>query len=239
MLLYGVAVGVFCSAHDILASFLWPNAVLISHYGFVVMTFTTFAFLVGDILRNYRQLMLERSRAEIYREVSMHDPLTQVFNRNVLPLIRRELSGPFAALILDLDDFKSINDNYGHYAGDLVLLNVVSILNGVLRKGDYIVRTGGDEFLAILPDCPPERVDSIVKNLYSAIRVTRIDLSASETRGEEGGTMGGREGVCVEYGASIGAAHYSASHSPTEEEFQELVNRADRQLYQEKRKRLP
>jgi len=237
LLLSGVGVGTLCSLHDVLASFFWPNAVLISHYGFIVLTFTTFVFVVNDILQNYKQLMFEKNRAESYREASMHDPLTRVFNRNVLPLIRRELSGPFAAVILDLDDFKSINDEYGHFIGDLVLLDAAAILNRVLRRDDYVIRTGGDEFLAILPDCPKERVDSIVSKLNEHISRARIELLGNTMDGKSAQVFTKKDAVVL-YSASVGVAYYPESTPPTEAQFQELINQADYELYSEKRRRL-
>ncbi len=235
LILYGVGVAILFALYDILSPFFWPDSILVSHFGFTVFTLSTLAYLVTDILQNYRQLVLEKTRAEIYREASMHDPLTQVFNRSVLSLVRSEISGSFAAVALDLDDFKAINDEYGHYAGDLVLLNAASILNAVFRRNDYVIRTGGDEFLAILPDCPRERAENIVRNLEERMSLARVVVS-----GAPGGEAEERalvpEGTVITYSASIGFAYHPGA-APTEKQFQGIINEADYQLYSRKRRR--
>ena len=86
------------------------------------------------------------------------DPLTGLANRRHLDVLERELSQarrsgrPLAALMADIDHFKSINDAYGHAMGDKVLKQVAQILRDACRKEDIVARYGGEEFLVILPD---------------------------------------------------------------------------------------
>ena len=89
-----------------------------------------------------------------------HDPLTGVLNRRNListtsKLIdlcaRKEL--PITTIMLDIDHFKDINDQYGHLVGDYVLVQVARVLTKRFRNDDYICRYGGEEFVVILPEC--------------------------------------------------------------------------------------
>ncbi len=89
--------------------------------------------------------------------MAAHDPLTRLPNRHRL---REELDRlladgprPLAVLYLDLDGFKAINDRHGHALGDQVLRETAAGLRQALRHGDFIARVGGDEFVALLPDC--------------------------------------------------------------------------------------
>lgn len=91
-----------------------------------------------------------------------HDPLTRCFNRasgeeifNLQFSIAARNGTPLTAVFIDLDHFKSINDNYGHDAGDRVLTAAVDAIRKTLRSGDALVRWGGEEFLMVLPntDC--------------------------------------------------------------------------------------
>lgn len=89
--------------------------------------------------------------------MAAHDPLTRLPNRHRL---REELdrlladgTRPLAVLYLDLDGFKAINDRHGHALGDQVLRETAAGLRQALRHGDFIARVGGDEFVALLPDC--------------------------------------------------------------------------------------
>jgi two-component system cell cycle response regulator len=68
-------------------------------------------------------------------------------------------------VLLDLDEFKHINDTYGHPAGDLVLQEFAAALNRAVRGGDLAVRMGGDEFLLILPECNHEQLRLVLNRL--------------------------------------------------------------------------
>ncbi len=94
------------------------------------------------------------------REQATHDDLTKVLNRGtILQIVQREIAhvarkGESAAIILaDLDNFKNINDTYGHPVGDVVLREASSRLGGRMRSYDAIGRYGGEEFLMVLPGC--------------------------------------------------------------------------------------
>ena len=92
-----------------------------------------------------------------------HDPLTRCFNRasgeemfNLQFSVAERNGSPLTAVFADIDNFKSVNDSYGHDAGDRVLITAVDAIRSALRGGDALVRWGGEEFLVILPntDCP-------------------------------------------------------------------------------------
>ena len=74
-----------------------------------------------------------------------------------------------ALLLIDLDHFKLINDQFGHAAGDTVLIAVARRLRDTLRENDMIVRWGGEEFLVFVPEAPADRLDEIVLRIMHAI----------------------------------------------------------------------
>jgi two-component system, cell cycle response regulator len=97
---------------------------------------------------------------EALREQATHDGLTGLLNRSsILETLDDELSRatreghPISVLMVDLDRFKSINDNYGHLAGDAVLCEAASRLKSASRRYDSVGRYGGEEFLIVLPGC--------------------------------------------------------------------------------------
>jgi diguanylate cyclase (GGDEF)-like protein len=119
---------------------------------------------------------LERSR-EAYRFLSRHDPLTGVGNYRQLhqsltgELARHARSDRrFALILLDLDDFKGINDSFGHLAGDRILCNVAEVLRESIRPGDTITRHGGDEFSVIAPETSPAEASSLALRLEEAVQ---------------------------------------------------------------------
>jgi diguanylate cyclase (GGDEF)-like protein len=112
------------------------------------------------IKRLRRQLAEKQHHAMLLRDLAMVDALTGLYNRRfaeqrlTAEVARSARKGhPLTVVLMDLDDFKYINDTYGHPAGDVVLQEFAAALNRVIRSGDLAVRMGGDEFLLILPEC--------------------------------------------------------------------------------------
>ncbi len=110
-----------------------------------------------------------------------HDPLTQLPNRHVFETtLQQELAracrfnNPLSLCILDLDDFKAINDTYGHPCGDQVLRDVAKTLRHTLRQTDIPARIGGEEFAIILPETGLLGSQRLLHRVQSAIRELRI-----------------------------------------------------------------
>src|SRR5579863_9271315 len=124
------------------------------------------------IKRLRRQLAEKQHHSMILRELAMVDALTGLYNRRfaeqrlVAEVARSARKGhPLTVVLLDLDEFKHINDTYGHPAGDLVLQEFAAALNRAVRGGDLAVRMEGDEFLLILPECNHEQLQIVLKRL--------------------------------------------------------------------------
>ncbi|PYU26525.1 MAG: hypothetical protein DMG30_01965 [Acidobacteria bacterium] len=119
---------------------------------------------------------VETLAQEVYR-MALLDPLTGLFNRRYIEqrledeIKRSERHGRALSVILfDLDEFKQVNDTYGHGAGDGLLKAFAERLSKATRGSDAAARYGGDEFLVVLPECKPENVQAVLKRL-EGIRV--------------------------------------------------------------------
>ena len=134
----------------------------------------------GEPLHRLVQLqdISERKRFEgQLRYLADHDPLTGLFNRRrfaqelerELASARRYGSGG-ALLVIDLDNFKYMNDSAGHAAGDELIRVVASVLRKKLRSTDYLARLGGDEFAVLLPHASPDDATAVAKGLIEVIR---------------------------------------------------------------------
>ena len=156
-----------------------------------------------------------RTRLE---EDSIRDPLTKLYNRRFMAeSLHREMrraqrdDAPLSLILLDLDRFKRINDEYGHDVGDQVLLRVAEKLTQSVREGDLVYRYGGEEFVIVLPGAGLDVSRERAQETCRGIRALRID------------TENGPLHVTV----SAGVATYP-EHGATEDE---LILQADRALY--------
>jgi diguanylate cyclase (GGDEF)-like protein len=185
ILLFGILVASVTSAFDIVSMTTHPDRPFTSHFGIVVLTLAAGTFVIIDMLGHYRLLVAERRRSHVFLQASIRDQLTGAYNRRVFPLVARELDSPYSVIVLDLDDFKRINDTYGHVAGDETLRRTASVMQNKLRSDDFVVRTGGDEFLAILPNCPAEQAMVLARRILDELsgaappQPGRIAISAS------------------------------------------------------------
>jgi diguanylate cyclase (GGDEF)-like protein len=103
-----------------------------------------------------RELEEQRVQGEVFRRLAMFDPLTGLYNRRGHALI---------VVLLDLNDFKEINDKHGHQAGDLVLKEFAKRLASSTRGSDVAARWGGDEFMMLLVDCEVEQLSRVLVRL--------------------------------------------------------------------------
>ena len=166
----------------------------------------------------------ERKRVEeMFRYQAVHDALTGLPNRVLLqdrlqqciPIARRHRL-PFAVLVLDLDDFKAVNDSFGHHAGDRLLQEVSARWERHLRASDTLARVGGDEFVALLPETDEAGAAHVVQMLHNALVACRS------------------EGNHVAIRVSIGTALYPRDGGDAET----LLKHADSAMYREKRTKL-
>lgn len=143
-----------------------------------------------------RQLALANSKL---KELSLHDPLTKLYNRRYVYEHIDNLSDNFTKAkleaffnrqcrdmsinnnvigiyLLDIDHFKRVNDTYGHAAGDEVLIQLSNILKSLVRSDDYIIRWGGEEFLILLNETKIEYLELFSSKVLSKVEKTSIEL---------------------------------------------------------------
>lgn len=112
--------------------------------------------------RAYNELLKKvNARTEHLRHEAETDALTNVLNRGSYDKILDDQTGDYALVLIDVDHFKEINDEYGHEVGDEVLKRVASIIDHSFRSSDYVCRIGGDEFAVILPKATSANKDAI------------------------------------------------------------------------------
>ncbi len=122
-------------------------------------------------------------------ELAVRDPLTGVYNRRKFEEVldseivraERQQQG-FSIIMADLDDFKSINDTYGHPVGDIALKKLTLLLDSSLRKGDLLARMGGDEFAVILPATTAASALQVAKKLHHTLAGEDLELPVGKVK---------------------------------------------------------
>ena len=154
-----------------------------------------------------------------------HDELTGLVNRREFELRLGEEIGeradaePAAALFIDLDRFKAVNDSLGHAAGDVLLKNIASILLGRARAHDTVARIGGDEFAVLLRGCDPRAAERIAASICDRVARHRIETGNAEAA----------HGLSI--GASIGIVAIDATFATVKD----VLMAADEACYEAKR----
>lgn len=155
------------------------------------------------------------------RKLSMYDALTGLLNRRAMEealhaQVRssRRRREPFAVMMLDLDYFKRINDDFGHGVGDLALQHVSKLLRGALRDIDSLARFGGEEFVVLMPGANLFEAEAVAERLRMLLAATPMNNSSNQ----------------VALSISIGVAEWLS----VEDDSSQLLLRADAALFQAK-----
>ncbi len=182
---------------------------------------TMLIFLLGGYL-TYEKTLINRLRIDLaegqshsalWRDLALVDSLTGLFNRRFAErqmkaeMARAQRKGyQLTVVLFDLNDFKEINDQHGHAAGDIALKAFADRLTGACRQGDLAVRLGGDEFMLLLPECDATQVHLLLD---------RMEQISAE--------IGGK---AIPVTFAVGWADFKKGQRP-----QELLDEADRALY--------
>ncbi|GAA1528581.1 diguanylate cyclase (GGDEF)-like protein [Microbacterium ginsengiterrae] len=167
-----------------------------------------------DFGRALRGALDARAQAEL-ADLALQDPLTGLHNRRFLEGLLGGMEGEEAArltvIFFDIDEFKSINDVYGHSAGDLVLSVIAERLQSAVRSGDAVVRLGGDEFVIACPETEVAEAEQIATRALQAIgHPIEIHGESIIVRASAGVVSGGAGGDIL---TSADAAMYRAKHA--------------------------
>lgn len=176
---------------------------------------------MSDEVRKANLVITElHQKVKVLEETSNLDSLTKVFNRRALSSYLQEIcsnkntSHALHIMMLDIDNFKTINDKYGHIAGDKILIFISNILRKTLRDGDKIFRYGGEEFTVIINRNSDEQCELIANRLLHLISSNNLIY------------MGQKISVT----ASIGVTKLYEKDTPDS-----LLSRADKALYVSKK----
>ncbi|GAU77977.1 GGDEF domain-containing protein [Fusibacter sp. 3D3] len=187
---------------------------------FTYEAYNLFGLIVISIfvLQTQGSALTSLTAKELNQRLSV-DKMTNAFNRNFfdevveLNLIRKK---PFSILFIDLDDFKLVNDAYGHVIGDALLIDFVAIIKSLLRRENRVFRYGGDEFCIIFDNM--EQAESVRKRLEAFVFMFQDEKSE---------TM-------IYYHISLGLYDYTADSDIT---YNELIHQVDQNMYDDKRRK--
>lgn len=152
-----------------------------------------------EVFSDNRVVLETKTKIAELEKLALIDPLTKIGNRRYAEIqLQRSLSElnrygwPFAVFFMDIDHFKTINDTHGHDAGDRVLRTVAKTIVKSMRPSDILGRWGGEEFLAIIPNCGPSEIGLVGNKMRALVEQTytwnelnplRVTLSVGGTNG--------------------------------------------------------
>lgn len=191
--------------------------------GLLWLLFTAMLFISWRVIVGMVRNMLTMQRSLKWR--AWYDTLTRLYNRGAFferaRLAAKECEAqqqPFSVIQLDLDHFKSINDRFGHQAGDKVLTWAAGMLSRTLRAEDVAGRVGGEEFCIILPGTPPEGARLVAERIRQRINSQEILVRPDTT---------------IRISVSVGV---SEAMRDGDYDFEHLQSIADHRLYQAKQR---
>lgn len=196
---------------DVLFSMTGSSDVLMLFFPMLLVGYIS-TMLTSDIQSGFNIL---KSESEI-------DELTKLFNYRTFNSVSKKLlnqarrhNWKVSVLMIDADNLKQTNDDYGHEAGNILLINIAQCLVSVLRDGDIPARYGGDEFVVFLTDCDQKEAAKVSQRIIDEFNCTKIRHKAKH----------------IKLSASIGIASYP-EHGDT---IEVLLNNADKAMYSSKR----
>lgn len=168
----GIALGSVAALSSLSADA--PGSLLLADFG---LRFLVYASVSAAAARAYRSIGLERAKAHT-------DTLTGIANRRALldgleRMLQDRRRRPVAVLLLDVDDFKTINDQRGHAEGDAALRSVAHALRSSIREGDLAARLGGDEFVVALGNADLPTARKVAERIRSSFHQLRPGLTLS------------------------------------------------------------
>ena len=169
--------------------------------------------ILDEVTKRYDEIFeLKEKLLEEANYKSTHDLLTNLYNRNYFEKKVKELMNkniPFSIVFIDLDNFKYVNDTFGHDKGDEILISTAEILRKNLKGKDLIARFGGDEFVAAVIECDKNCAKAMFEKIQEEINYFFKEFNVT---------------------ASIGIASF-----PEIKEYDKLIKEADKKMYKSKR----
>ncbi len=180
-------------------------------------------WVLGCLIDTTRKAIRLQTRAVAMRKLTMTDELTGLYNRRgFLAMARQQLrlgarnGRSMSLFVVDVDRLKTVNDTFGHHAGDEVLRRVAAVLSSTFRQSDIVARLGGDEFVVL------------------AVDAAHTNQRAIAARFEHGIELHNRRSGVVRISMSIGAVRFEPRET---RRLEDLIRRADSRMYTHKQAR--
>jgi diguanylate cyclase (GGDEF)-like protein len=160
-----------------------------------------------------------KMRSDKFETLSITDPLTGLLNRAGIHNIVKKMNakaGPDSSIglmLIDIDHFKAVNDNFGHDVGDYVITNLSDVIKNTIRGSDYLGRWGGEEFIILCPNSNRDSISQLANNIRQTVAATTMQ------------TQEHKLSISVSIGYGLKAHN---------ENFEQALKRIDIALYQAK-----
>ncbi|APE30338.1 hypothetical protein BOX17_04835 [Halomonas aestuarii] len=173
-----------------------------------------------DILSNFAKILIDSIEL---RQTASSDVLTGAMNRRAWMIqakseLRRaaRYKHPISLAIMDIDKFKSVNDTWGHPAGDIVIAGLANLTMDMVRESDLFGRLGGEEFALLMPETSPDQAEALAERIRSSFEALTIDIN---------------KGTSISCTVSIGVTPVGGE----DDTLEQMLERADQALYRAKK----
>jgi diguanylate cyclase (GGDEF)-like protein len=180
--------------------------------------------LQGDVYKatvseQQKELIYRKSQQDHFQHLALTDALTGAVNRHHFnDVLSQEIVNvnhhdrPLSIMVLDIDHFKQVNDNYGHGVGDEVLIMFYRACKSTVRNSDVVARIGGEEFVIVMPDTTLKNAENFAERLRKKIEKLEVKVDEHD----------------IQLTVSIGVSQWRAAQFISAEAF---INHADKSLY--------
>lgn len=188
-------------------------------YKYLLPLVLTLFFIIYLNIKMRKEIRKRKEAEKTLYEYANKDSLTQIFNRRKIEkILNNEIiqskkdKSKFCLVFFDIDDFKKINDDFGHEVGDRILISVSDVILNSVRKSDYFGRWGGEEFIIIFPNTSIDNAKRITENLRVLIETSEFEVNRKIT------------------------ASFGITESKESDTQNDIINRADNAMYEVKAK---
>jgi diguanylate cyclase (GGDEF)-like protein len=152
------------------------NFINYSIFCFLFFSIIIICLVIKDFIILHESNLLETEKSKLYYEKSTKDLMTDCYNHEYIINLVKTLNNPYSIIMFDIDNFKKINDVFGHQTGNTVIKFITNEIKNNVRETDFVARYGGDEFIALLLNADSDIAYQISENILNTVKSHKFNM---------------------------------------------------------------